>query len=100
MYIHPHNILHERLLREWYCFRINDTFVHYTVSTSVYNPITPLSPKGAELQRSLFEKHKVASAHLIRVLMRIFVDIEYTGDSMEFEAKFRESRSVCVHACV
>ena len=32
----------------------------------------------------------MASAHLVRMLTKIFVDIEFTGDSMEFEAKFRE----------
>ena len=32
----------------------------------------------------------MANTHLIRVIMTIFVDIEYTGDSMEFEAKFRK----------
>ena len=35
----------------------------------------------------------MASAHLIAAVMRIFVDIEYTGDSLEFEAKFREETS-------
>jgi hypothetical protein len=48
-----------------------------------------LIPSFSDSQRALFETHKVACAHLIRVLMRIFVDIEFTGDSMEFEAKFQ-----------
>ena len=38
----------------------------------------------------LFESHDVARQHLIQALMAIFVDIEFTGDSMEFEAKFRK----------
>ena len=49
-----------------------------------------------EPQQLLFEGHKVATAHLVRMLMRIFVDIEFTGDSMEFEAKFRESHTVAL----
>jgi ubiquitin conjugation factor E4 A len=50
---------------------------------------TGLIPSEEEPQQLLFEGHKVATAHLVRMLMRIFVDIEFTGDSMEFEAKFQ-----------
>ena len=62
-------------------------------------PVSPVSQwcvQEEEPQRMLFESHEVAAAHLVRMLMRIFVDIEFTGDSMEFEAKFRESRTVAL----
>ena len=49
--------------------------------------------QSSESHKALFEGHEVASAHLIEAVMRIFVDIEYTGDSLEFEAKFREETS-------
>ena len=63
------------------------------------SPVSPVSQwcvQEEEPQRMLFESHEVAAAHLVRMLMRIFVDIEFTGDSMEFEAKFRESRTVAL----
>ena len=41
-----------------------------------------------ESQRSLFESHSLACKHLVEALLIIFIDIEFTGDSMEFEAKF------------
>ena len=67
-------------------------------------------------QRALFSSHQLASTHLIEALLNIFIDIEFTGESMEFEDKFRECVCVgwgvcgegvssvrggwCVHVCV
>ena len=65
----------------------------------------PLSPfaQFPDSQRSLFESHKLACEHLVEALLIIFIDIEFTGDSMEFEAKFGKptsnvntSQSFCV----
>ena len=39
----------------------------------------------------MFESHEVASRHLFEALLKIFIDIEFTGESMEFEDKFRKS---------
>lgn len=36
----------------------------------------------------MFESHSLACKHLVEALLIIFIDIEFTGDSMEFEAKF------------
>lgn len=38
----------------------------------------------------MFGNHQVATDHLLPSLMSIFVDIEFTGESMEFEDKFRK----------
>lgn len=48
-----------------------------------------LLPSFSDTQRELFSSHKLASAHLIEALLRIFIDIEFTGESMEFEDKFQ-----------
>ena len=40
------------------------------------------------MQRELFSRHTMAREHLVTALFSIFVDIEHTGDSMEFEDKF------------
>ncbi|XP_011405143.2 PREDICTED: ubiquitin conjugation factor E4 A-like [Amphimedon queenslandica] len=40
-------------------------------------------------QRALFEQHEIAIRHLFPSLLMIFIDIEHTGDSMEFEDKFQ-----------
>lgn len=50
---------------------------------------TPTGLIPAENQKALFESHLLASSHLIEALMTIFVDIEFTGESMEFEDKFQ-----------
>lgn len=50
---------------------------------------TPLQFTADQMQRGVFESHDLASRHLIEALLRIFVDIEFTGESMEFENKFR-----------
>ena len=34
--------------------------------------------------------HSIASRYLFQSLLTIFIDIEHTGDSMEFEDKFRK----------
>ncbi len=50
----------------------------------------------SEAQKKIFESHEVASSHLIEALLEIFIDIEFTGESMEFEDKFRESTCLSV----
>lgn len=40
------------------------------------------------MRKDLFSKHSMASDHLMAALLSIFVDIEHTGESMEFEDKF------------
>jgi len=42
----------------------------------------------------LFESHQLASDHLLEAVLKIFIDIEFTGESMEFEDKFREWLSI------
>ena len=37
-----------------------------------------------EGQKVLFENHAIAVRHLFPSLLMIFIDIEHTGDSMEF----------------
>jgi len=37
----------------------------------------------------LFESHQLASDHLLEAVLTIFIDIEFTGESMEFEDKFQ-----------
>ncbi len=73
----------------------------------LYNALS--SPQFSLTQRDLFSSHKLASTHLIEALLNIFIDIEFTGESMEFEDKFRECvwgvRGVlwgvwCLCACV
>ena len=54
----------------------------------LYNALS--SPQFSLTQRDLFSSHKLASTHLIEALLNIFIDIEFTGESMEFEDKFRE----------
>ena len=44
----------------------------------------------SDSQRQVFADHSVANVHLIPALMTIFIDIEFTGESMEFEDKFRK----------
>lgn len=44
----------------------------------------------SDSQRQVFADHSVATLHLLPALMTIFIDIEFTGESMEFEDKFRE----------
>ena len=44
----------------------------------------------SDSQRQVFADHRVATLHLLPALMTIFIDIEFTGESMEFEDKFRE----------
>lgn len=44
----------------------------------------------SDSQREVFASHHVATQHLLPALMTIFIDIEFTGESMEFEDKFRE----------
>ncbi len=62
------------------------------------------SPQFSLTQRALFSSHQLASTHLIEALLNIFIDIEFTGESMEFEDKFRECVCVgwvvCVCVCV
>ncbi len=41
-------------------------------------------------QKECFSSHQLARGHLIEALLNIFIDIEFTGESMEFEDKFRE----------
>lgn len=41
--------------------------------------------------KDLFSSHHLANKHLIAALMSIFVDIEHTGESMEFEDKFSKN---------
>ena len=41
-----------------------------------------------DFQGDLFSSHHLASKHLVSALLSIFVDIEHTGESMEFEDKF------------
>lgn len=43
------------------------------------------------MQRDQFAQHELAKKHLLAALMSIFVDIEHTGESMEFEDKFGRS---------
>ena len=45
----------------------------------------------SDSQRQVFADHSVATLHLLPALMTIFIDIEFTGESMEFEDKFRTS---------
>lgn len=40
------------------------------------------------MRKDLFSKHSMARDHLMTALLCIFVDIEHTGESMEFEDKF------------
>ncbi len=54
----------------------------------LYNALS--SPQFSLTQKDLFSSHKLASTHLIEALLNIFIDIEFTGESMEFEDKFRE----------
>jgi ubiquitin conjugation factor E4 A len=42
----------------------------------------------SDIQRVVFESHSFANQHLFTSLLTIFIDIEHTGDSMEFEDKF------------
>ena len=44
----------------------------------------------SESQHDLFASHSVATEHLLPAIMSIFIDIEFTGESMEFEDKFRK----------
>lgn len=44
----------------------------------------------SESQRQVFGDHSIATRHLLPALMAIFIDIEFTGESMEFEDKFRK----------
>ena len=44
----------------------------------------------SDSQRQVFGDHSVATQHLLPALMAIFIDIEFTGESMEFEDKFRK----------
>ena len=41
-------------------------------------------------RQSAFLQHKVAPAYLPQALLQLFVDIEFTGHSMQFEQKFGE----------
>lgn len=41
-----------------------------------------------DLQKEVFSTHRLAGGHLVTALLSIFVDIEHTGESMEFEDKF------------
>lgn len=47
----------------------------------------------SESQRQVFAGHHIAAKHLLPSLMSIFIDIEFTGESMEFEDKFRKPLS-------
>ena len=42
----------------------------------------------------MFANHRFASEHLLQALMSIFIDIEFTGESMEFEDKFSKSSTL------
>ena len=44
----------------------------------------------SESQRQVFGNHSIATQRLLPALMTIFIDIEFTGESMEFEDKFRK----------
>lgn len=44
---------------------------------------------SVEIKKLLFESHPIACGHLVESLLTIFIDIEHTGDSMEFEDKFQ-----------
>lgn len=39
-------------------------------------------------RQSAFLQHEIAQAYLPQALLKLFVDIEFTGHSMQFEQKF------------
>ena len=43
-----------------------------------------------ESHSDVFASHTCATKYLLPALMSIFIDIEFTGESMEFEDKFRK----------
>ena len=43
-------------------------------------------------RQKAFLQHKVAPAYLPQALLQLFVDIEFTGHSMQFEQKFGKSQ--------
>ncbi|XP_020626137.1 ubiquitin conjugation factor E4 A-like [Orbicella faveolata] len=47
-----------------------------------------VSPVNMFNRQKAFLQHKVAPAYLPRALLQLFVDIEFTGHSMQFEQKF------------
>ena len=53
-----------------------------------------------QMQRTrLFEKHLFAHSHLMKALLQVFIDIEFTGHAMQFEQKFSESKDGCNLDC-
>lgn len=55
--------------------------------------------QDTDIQRDLFSSNNVAREHLVTALLSIFVDIEHTGESMEFEDKFSKDKNlsmVCI----
>ena len=41
-----------------------------------------------EFSRLVLDSHSLAKTHLLSSLLSIFIEIEFTGESMEFEDKF------------